>query len=452
MKKIYIIWILLGCLFSACSVDDDNVFDDNAVVRVQKVIDRCAKTLQEPPFGWRMVYVPNPKTHGGYNVLMNFTDEENVEIFTDFLEERSTSTYRFNASQGPVLSFDTYSCLHYLADPKNKPTGKGLQGEFEFVIQEVTSDSLVFLGKKYGARIVFLPAKETDWTELMEASRVNIERLAPMENAPFFRGLTMNQTAVNLIYDPGTRSASYTYADDQSQKIITEKTAVYGTLEGVAFLPKIRVNGVVLGELKYNEDKGAFEANTPGVIGSLKYSHKPPFRFYNSLNDMRKGSNVVGLTKLGKFEPSMAIMNEIVKMLSQMSEMCQELKQDYPMFVLAGLKQFRITWGLDINGQNVGPWLTYFGSENLFAEPECEVNYGLDMVEMRDDQVRFTLNGKEKTNNDKFQTNMENQAGFSAFQRFFTDDAGFTVVPAGDGKFYFVNLADSRRWIVLTKE
>ena len=120
-------------------------------------------------------------------------------------------------------------------------------------------------------------------------------------------------------------------------------------------MPKIRVNGVVLGELKYNEDKGAFEANTPGVIGSLKYSHKPPFRFYNSLNDMRKGSNVVGLTKLGKFEPSMAIMNEIVKMLSQMSEMCQELKQDYPMFVLAGLKQFRITWGLDINGQNVGP-------------------------------------------------------------------------------------------------
>ena len=205
------------------------------------------------------------------------------------------------------------------------------------MIQSISADSIVFLGKKYSNKLVFTPAEETDWTELMEASRKNIERMAPPKDAPFFRGLMMNQTAINLIYDPDTRSASYTYADDETKEIKTARTAVFGTKEGIAFQPKIKVNGVVLGALKYNEAKDLFESNTPGVIGSLKYSHKPPFQFYNSVRDMQSGSDLVGLAKIGKLEPSMAIMSEIVKMLSNMSFMCEELKNGYPLAVLAGL-------------------------------------------------------------------------------------------------------------------
>ena len=453
MRKIYLSWIILGLFFTACTVDNDTVFDENAVVRVQKVIDNCAQELVKPEFGWRMLYVPNPETHGGYNVLMKFLDSENVRVYTDFVEETTLSTYSFNASQGPVLSFDTYSCLHYLADPKNKPQGKGLQGEFEFVIQSISADSIVFLGKKYSNKLVFTPAEETDWTELMEASRKNIERMAPPKDAPFFRGLMMNQTAINLIYDPDTRSASYTYADDETKEIKTARTAVFGTKEGIAFQPKIKVNGVVLGALKYNEAKDLFESNTPGVIGSLKYSHKPPFQFYNSVRDMQSGSDLVGLAKIGKLEPSMAIMSEIVKMLSNLSFMCEELKNGYPLAVLAGLKQIRIVWQLNYNGTMVGPWLSFFGAENGFAEANCSLDLGMEMEVLRDDQLRFSLiPGRMMSNNDKFWSNMESQITYETFRRFFTDPAGFTIVPAGNNQYYFVNLADSKRWIVLTKE
>ena len=47
---------------------------------------------------------------------------------------------------------------------------------------------------------------------------------------------------------------------------------------------------------------------------------------------------------------------------------------------------------------------------------------------------------------------MESQITYETFRRFFTDPAGFTIVPAGNNQYYFVNLADSKRWIVLTKE
>ena len=77
----------------------------------------------------------------------------------------------------------------------------------------------------------------------------------------------------------------------------------------------------------------------------------------------------------------------------------------------------------------------------------------MEMEVLRDDQLRFSfIPGRMMSNNDKFWSNMESQITYETFRRFFTDPAGFTIVPAGNNQYYFVNLADSKRWIVLTKE
>lgn len=446
----------------ACSVKEDYIFDESATARIRAYINNCTAELTKPEYGWKMLFEPNKTRLGGYNVLMSFREDGTVRMLTDFLEEESTSTYTFNESQGPVLSFDSYSCLHYLADPRITPVGTGLEGEFEFVIKEVSSDSLVFYGKKYGNRIVFYPAAEADWSVNMENFRKHIDLMKPQDQSPFFRGLTMNQTAVNLVYDPASRAITYSYSDEITKQILSGWSGVYGTSDGVRFSPEIHVNGVVLDELKYNEKSRLFEANTPGVIGSLKYSHKPPFPFYNSIDQMRSASSFIGTPRLGSI--SSGNINSMLEFVNAIMGghsmyMSSEFQAGYRALIMAGMKQFRITWSLDYNGTERGPWVTFYGALSAWlAEEESiySLNNLLEMEIMREerDQIRFTINEDNiyQTNSGEFANLMRDQTGYKAFMDFIADPAGFTIVPSVNKRFYLVNLADSRRWLLLTKE
>lgn len=453
MKKIYILLALMAIGMAACEVENDSVFDESSTVRIEKLISDCDAMLQTSENGWKMVYVPNPEKHGGFNVLMKFEKQGRVVMATDFMEEKSNTTYSFNASQGAVLSFDTYSCLHYLADPAVAPQGKGMEGEFEFVVDEVTPDSIVFIGKKHGYKAVFLPATLEDWTELIPAAKINLERLKPQSNSPFFRSLTMNTTAVNLIYNPQTRAASVTWADEKNRKTETFLTAIYGTREGIAFMPALRINGVVVDGLKYNEVKEGFEVATPGVLGELKYTDEPPMPFYNSFTDLSTTSNAAALPLIGRFEFSINIVIEIMNLFSAMGDMSADLKTGYPLAVLAGMKQFKISWISPLDGMDSGTWLTWFGTTELFGEGQDYYFEGLDYEALRaeGDQVRFTVNNSTYTTNEEFATKMQGISLTKTFREFFTDPKGFTVVPAGNDEFYFVSIADSKRWMILSK-
>ncbi|MDR1755355.1 MAG: DUF4302 domain-containing protein [Culturomica sp.] len=485
MKKRYLLGLLPFLLLTACSGEDDAIFPESATARIRAVTDSCAKVVMQSAYGWKMLYTPDPVRHGGYNVLMKFETDENVRVYTDFLAEETLSTYSFNASQGPMLCFDTQSALHYLSNPEIQPVGTGKKGEFEFVIQSISRDSLVFTGKKYGQRIVFYPAEQADWETRMAAFRTNIERLTPAPNAPYFRGLTMNQTAVNLAYLPESRSISYTYSDAVTREILTGQAGVYGTEEGVRFSPKIRVNGVVLDALKYNPTLQLFEANTPGVIGQLKYSHKPPFPFYNSIGMLKEGSNTAGLSRIPELNLS-TYGTFLVQVLNSSAYMSEELSRDYPGLVLDGLKHFRLCWELeDDAGALKGPWISYVGSVGLDlgglnlggldlgailgggsgggtinTQTEYTVDYQLadTLGRAEGDQIKFTrvygansIRLRPDKEDDKFRNHIEGNAGFNTFTNFITDPAGFTVVPESGRVFVLVNLADSRRWIRLTK-
>lgn len=464
MKKIYILiaWLAIG--MTACQVEEDSMFDESSTERMNRMIAECDAMLQKPEHGWRMVYVPNPTKHGGFNVLMDFEKGGKVRMLTDFLDEESNTTYSFNASQGAVMSFDTYSCLHYLADPSNTPKGQGWEGEFEFMIQDITADSIVFLGKKHGYKAVFLPAQAEDWTDLLPAAKKNLEHLRPQDNAPFFRSLTMNATAVNLVYNPTTRAASVTWADPVNKKTETFLTAVYGTKEGVAFMPALRINGVVVEELKYNEAKDGFVVGTPGVIGELKYSDYPPIPFYNSYTELSTTSNSAALPLIGGFSLSINAILEVMNVTAGMGQMSADLKPSYPLAVIAGLKQFRISWNSPTDGMPEGQWLTFFGATNLFREGEFFYHESIKGTSLREegDQVRFELQkginaetGEEETltfqTDSTFTARMQLSGFTTVVRKFFVEPQGFTVVPAGNDKFYFVSIADSKRWMLLSK-
>ncbi|MDR1274692.1 MAG: DUF4302 domain-containing protein [Odoribacteraceae bacterium] len=458
MKKREILWLLpLLFLLARCTVKEDYIFEESATARIKAYITACEATITKPEYGWKALFEPNKQSLGGYNIVMKFAEDGNVRMVCDFLEDETTSTYSFNESQGAVLCMDTYSALHYLADPRIPRAGVlgvGLEGEFEFVIKEVTADSMVFTGKKWGEPVVFYPAEERDWTGRMAAYREHIEKMAPQEDSPFFRALTMNNTAVNIVYDPPTRTIIYTYSDNVSKEILSASTRVYGTDEGVRLSPEIRVNGVVLDRLRYNQSTRMFEVSTPGVVGALRYSNTPPFPFYKSLNMLRERSTFACTPRIGSLSGNITGILELLLALigGHSSYMTSELQLGYRNLALAGMKQFRIIW--DIDGE--GPWFSLFGALSFAAMDDLyySTSYKLNMEILRDDedQVRFTWANEKQTDNAQFDTNMSIQAGFAAFRLFITDPAGFTIVPSANERFYLVNLADSRRWLLLSKE
>jgi hypothetical protein len=437
-------------------VKEDYIFNESATARIKAYITACQTTITTPEYGWKALFEPNKRTLGGYNVVMKFSEDGNVQMVCDFLEDESTSTYSFNESQGAVLCLDTYSALHYLADPRiprEGILGLGLEGEFEFVIKEVTADSMVFTGKKWGEPVVFYPAEEADWTGRMVAYREHIEKMAPQKDSPFFRALTMNNTAINLVYDPPTRTMVYTYSDEETKQILSAGTRVYGTDEGIRFSPAIRVNNVLLDRLRYNPSTRMFEVSTPGVVGTLRYSDTPPFPFYNSLTMLQERSTFACTPRVGSITGSMTSIYDFINALigGHAVYMSTELQLGYRGLLIAGMKQFRLIWEMD----GRGPWFSFFGALSAFGgEALYSTSYKLEMETLRDsnDQVRFTWTNEHQTNDAQFAANMVTQAGFAAFRTFIADPAGFTIVPSANERFYLVNLADSKRWLLLSKE
>ena len=509
MKKIL---LLLGIIIAAtaCKQDDNRIFEESSTLRVREVLAECAAAVTDAEFGWKMLYMPAPSEYGGYTVVIDFIDDKNVRMKGDFwvtlyniedgtysnVETESESTYSFNASQGPVLSFDTKSVIHQLSDPSVAPQGIGLKGEFEFVIDRITPDSLVFTGKKYGHRIVMHKATEEDWAN-MDIQRRNLESLAPETNASFFRSLSMNQTAANFTYVPDTRTVNYIYTDDVDKKIHTGKAGVYGTVDGVKFLPKIKVGGVVVDGLKYNPEANSFEVASQGVMGRLQYSDEPPFPFWNSIDQMQRGSNIAGLPVMPDLDPSNigGLLGSFLSLFTIGAYVSPELSGgSYSSLALAGMKQFRLIWELDnTDGEILGPddgaaWMSFYGDQSMFSifdpnqgvSDKYSVDYRLKATVLREqgDQIKFELvpavplpvevTGDDRLVNNirlqpnttpamienalSFQTNMENTVGFNAFMNFITDSNGFTVVPESDMVYTLVNRGDSRRWMRLTKE
>ena len=139
------VWAAGMCV--ACVNEVDDVFDRNATQRIEEAMAECDAVLQDSEFGWRFDYTPS--NGAMVNYVMRFHDGrvsmENAE------GETSESTYKVVNAEGPVLSFDTYSILHELADPSEYPYGTGQGGEFEFVVDRVTADTVYVRGRKGSA-------------------------------------------------------------------------------------------------------------------------------------------------------------------------------------------------------------------------------------------------------------------------------------------------------------
>ena len=148
-NKSIILLLVLGLAFTACSRDEDSLFDQSAAERTEKALTNAIDVLTSAENGWEMLYYANP-VNAGYTVLLKF-------------EEDNNSTWAIRADYGPILSFDTYNdVMHAWADPQSD--GDGYLGDYEFLILEATPQLVRLKGKKHSGYCELHPMpKGKDW-------------------------------------------------------------------------------------------------------------------------------------------------------------------------------------------------------------------------------------------------------------------------------------------------
>lgn len=251
MSKI-MTYILIGMLtfVAGCEVKNDYVFDDISTHRITKYIEECEAVLQKAPHGWKLVYYPDTSQYGAFTFLMKFHDGNRVKMEWDGDDEMTESNYAFNTSQGPILSFGTYSLLHKLADPTpdvigGKP-GLGFGGEYEFLIQNVGEQKIEFLTKKKKRKVILEWATEEDWVN-MGKNREMVQRFAIDPNAPLYHYLEIGNQLACFLYSQKMRMAYIIYPDGNSIK--AQRLPWSSTPHGIRFDESVTFAGTTFSEV-----------------------------------------------------------------------------------------------------------------------------------------------------------------------------------------------------------
>ena len=171
MKKLLFnisaLMIAFGALTACAPTEIDDLFDESAATRLDKAVANYKTYFADKGGKWVMQYFCN-EDESGYAFVLSFKDNGSVTIAGDnmFLQGggylSDTSLWDVIADNGPVLTFNTYNkVLHTFSDPADIPettdtreTGRGHEGDYEFMIMETDDDYCLLHGKKTGYEIV----------------------------------------------------------------------------------------------------------------------------------------------------------------------------------------------------------------------------------------------------------------------------------------------------------
>ncbi|MBQ6166721.1 MAG: DUF4302 domain-containing protein [Muribaculaceae bacterium] len=272
MKKFLNISLLSLVALSAltlgsCKNEVDEIFDDDAVARLEKAQKEYYDILTDKGGKWQLEYYAN-SNEPGYIYLMTFKKDGSVTIAGknewigyEMGQSLKVPTYASETSlwevitdNGPVLSFNSYNrTFHIFASPEDlfstdteapDETGYGHEGDYEFDLMKYSGDTLYVTGKKYGIDMI------------MTRVDANVDDEVYMNEVDSMKTLFFNaripQVFINLpngirwIVKDGASSILKMFREGDDEISTSEYHNVIITHDGLSFMYPVTLDGYVI--------------------------------------------------------------------------------------------------------------------------------------------------------------------------------------------------------------
>jgi hypothetical protein len=299
MKKILIYFLFAQLAFLSCKkAEVEPVFEESANKRITTALDSYKKQLVGSEFGWKGVYYPDGGNAGGYTFYLKFDAAGKVSMYSDIdgffyfpngYDKAFETTYQVKAQQKPSLVFDSYSYLTELVNPDYN-SGTGQNADLELAFDTVTPDKITLVGN----------VNRTQMT-LTKMTKVESDVLAKSGLATVFKGTvdyTRNPKFLTLVFPTGEKT-------DMSIDLTNKQLGLYYinaknepdlavsafsvTTTGMQLKDPIRLYGVTIQELFWDDVKKIYYINAGTRRVDLVYSSKPALPFYYALGNLFVG-------------------------------------------------------------------------------------------------------------------------------------------------------------------
>ena len=254
-------------MLGSCKNEVDEIFDEDAVARLEKAKADYIDILTSNGGKWQMEYYANSE-EPGYIYLMTFKKDGSVTIsgknqwigliqgqnFGTLGYGSETSLWDVITDNGPVLSLNSYNkFFHVFAEPEDIPstdteatdeTGYGHEGDYEFDLMKYSNDTLYINGKKYGIDMIMTRvAGDVD-------DEVYINEVVAMADS--FFNAKIPQVYINLpngvrwIVKDGATSILKMFREGADEISTAEYHNVIITHDGLSFMNPVTLDGYLI--------------------------------------------------------------------------------------------------------------------------------------------------------------------------------------------------------------
>ena len=258
---------LTSLSLSSCKNEVDEIFDEDAVARLDKAKAEYIDILTSNGGKWQREYYAN-SNEPGYVYLMTFRTDGSVTIsgkntWIGKVEGESlnipvygsqTSLWEVITDNGPVLTFNTFNkYFHLFADPEDIPsldsedtdeTGYGHEGDYEFDLMNYSNDTLYISGKKYGIDMIMTRVDGN------VDDHIYMDEVVAMADS--FFNAKIPQVYINLpngvrwIVKNGATSILKIFREDADEISTAENYNVIITHDGLSFMYPITLDGYTI--------------------------------------------------------------------------------------------------------------------------------------------------------------------------------------------------------------
>lgn len=246
LNKFFLVTLLAlsTTLLQSCLKDQEDIFEESPSERMQATLDDAKKTLMSSENGWAFDYYPDADiAYGGFVYTVKFDDKLATVGCELAPGEFETSLYKLTNDNGPVLSFDSYNTLmHFFATPSSS-NYHGYDGDFEFMITDITDDLVTLLGKRTGNTMYL--------RRLTEDAASYLTSTAEMADNMFLTTVkgTAGSTPVECEIDLDARYMEFTWGEGEDK---TSGNYYVPTATGMYFINPVKIDNVTVSSLTYD--------------------------------------------------------------------------------------------------------------------------------------------------------------------------------------------------------